>query len=140
MNTYYSLLFLGIFTQQIELFEALQNGIDAVEKQALAFSRFGQQQHVLTKDLSQESASFLCFMLLVEVLEAMPTATKEERTAMLDLCTAYYRDNPVFLSHIDEFRHTYTEDKALSWYTRGSFVYKYVYVLRAFTFTIYLYL
>jgi hypothetical protein len=37
-----------------------------------------QPQHVLTKDLSKESASFLWFMLLVEVLEAMPTATKEE--------------------------------------------------------------
>jgi hypothetical protein len=79
-------------------------------------------------------------MLLVEVLEAMPIATIEERTAMLDLCAAYYRDNSVFLSHIDEFRHTYTEDKALSWYTRASFVYKYVYVLRTFSFTIYLYL
>ena len=129
MNKYYSLFSLGIFTQQTCLFNALQNGIEAIEKQALAFSRLDQPQHVLTKDLSQESASFLWFMLLVEVLEAMPIATKEERTAMLDLCAAYYRDNPIFLAHIDEFRHTYTEDKALSWYTRASFVYKYVYFL-----------
>jgi hypothetical protein len=46
---------------------------------------------------------------------------------MLDLCTAYYRDNPIYLAHIDEFRRTYTEDTALNWYTRASFVYKYVF-------------
>jgi hypothetical protein len=63
-------------------------------------------------------------MLLVEVLELMPIATKEERTIMLDLCSAYYRNNPSMLAHIDEFRQTYTEDKALSWYTRASFVYQ----------------
>ena len=63
-------------------------------------------------------------MLLFEVLEAMPVATKEERTTMLDLCAAYYRNNPTYLRDIDEFRHTYTEDQALSWYTRESFVYR----------------
>jgi hypothetical protein len=63
-------------------------------------------------------------MLLVEVLEAMPTATKDERTAMLNLCADYYRDNPSFLRHIDEFCRTYTEDAALRWYTTSSFVYK----------------
>jgi hypothetical protein len=88
----------------------------------------------LTKDLSRESASFLWFMLLVEVLEAMPIATKDERAAMLDLCTAYYRDNPSYLGHIDEFRRTYTEDTALSWYTRASFVYKYVFSSSKFQF------
>ncbi len=73
-------------------------------------------------------------MLLVEVLEAMPIATKDERTAMLDLCTAYYRDNPSFLGHIDEFRATYTEDAALRWYTESSFVYKYVFSSSKFQF------
>lgn len=114
----------GIFTQQSCLVNALQNGIEAIEKQTLAFSRLDQSQNVLTKDLSRESASFLWFMLLVDVLEAMPIATKDERTAMLDLCTAYYRDNPTFLRDIDEFRRTYTEDTALIWYTRASFVYR----------------
>ncbi len=104
---------------------ALRNGIEAIGEQVLAFSLLDQPPHVLTKDLSRNSASFLWFMLLVEVLEAMPIATKDERTAMLDLCTAYYRDNPSFLAHIDEFRHTYTEDTALSWYTKASFVYRY---------------
>jgi len=104
---------------------ALRNGIEAIGKQVLAFSLLDQPQHVLTKDLSRNSASFLWFMLLVEVLEAMPIATKDERTAMLDLCTAYYRDNSSFLVHIDEFRRTYTEDTALSWYTKASFVYRY---------------
>ncbi len=122
INTKY--LSSGIFTDQSCLFNALQNGIEAIEKQILAFSRLNRSQNVLTKDLSRESASFLWFMLLIEVLEAMPTATTDERTAMLDLCTAYYRDNPTFLSDIDEFRRTYTEDTALSWYTRASFVYR----------------
>ena len=115
---------IGVFTHQSCLFDSLQNRIEGAEKQVLAFSRLDQVPHVLIKDLSGESASFLWFMLLVEVLEAMPTVTKDERTVMLDLCSDYYRDNPTFLAHIDEFRHMYTEDAALSWYTRASFVYK----------------
>ena len=61
----------GIFTEQDSLFESIQETLDLVEKQTLAFSLFDQKQR-LGRDLSQESASFIWHQMLLFVLKQMP--------------------------------------------------------------------
>lgn len=65
-------------------------------------------------------------MLLFEVLKAMLEATIVERINMLNICTEYYHGNETILEDIENFRQNYTPNNALDWYTRPSFIYRYI--------------
>ncbi|CAF4166538.1 unnamed protein product [Adineta steineri] len=43
---------------------------------------------------------------------------------MLDMCRDYYKNNKQELKKIEEFRNTYTREKAIEWYTDECFLYK----------------
>jgi transposase len=45
---------------------------------------------------------------------------------MLEKCSDYYQSNIAELKKIEEFRMTYTMDRAAEWYTTDSFVYRLV--------------
>ena len=47
-----------------------------------------------------------------------------DRTELIRWCQEYYQSNLHVLKPIDDFRKTYTFDRALSWYTRSSFLYR----------------
>lgn len=49
--------------------------------------------------------------------------SKEE---MLQLCTEFYRANPIELRKIEEFRHTHPPENAINWYTAECFRYKHL--------------
>lgn len=104
----------------------MSQDLDAVEKQILAFSKLDHPQRALTENLSYEPSSFLCFMSLFKVLKAMPLATEDERLEMLKFCRHYYRHNTNMLNDIENFRQTYRPDQAINWYTKATFIYKYV--------------
>lgn len=75
----------------------------------------GNDLYRLTKD----SSLFLAYLL---VLDGIPhTSTKED---MIRVCRAYYAENTVEYENIAEFEAKYTEDQAVTWYTRSTFVYK----------------
>ncbi|CAF1060360.1 unnamed protein product [Didymodactylos carnosus] len=88
--------------------------------------RFFDQKQKSTKDLSQESASFFWFQLLIDVIKRMSrtkisSAAQEE---MLQACEDYYRTNKCELQKIEHFRQTYVAKNALEWHTKDSFIYR----------------
>ncbi|CAF4943881.1 unnamed protein product, partial [Rotaria sp. Silwood1] len=61
--------------------------------------------------------------MLIYVLKQMP---HDDRTMheMLDQCAEYYQNNQTELAKIEQFRTTYTSDRAINWYTDECFLYK----------------
>ena len=112
----------GIFTDQDRLFESIRETLDLVEKQTLAFSLFDQKQR-LGRDLSQGSASFIWHQMLLFVLKQMPQ-DQQSKEEMLSICRNYYRNNKKELKKIEQFRVSYTSNKAIEWYTDECFLYK----------------
>jgi tetratricopeptide (TPR) repeat protein len=53
----------------------------------------------------------------------MPCDSFEAKQQMLTECRAYYRNDAVQLSHIDEFEHTYNRNDAIRWYTKSDFLF-----------------
>ncbi|CAF1127631.1 unnamed protein product [Rotaria sordida] len=80
------------------------------------------------RDLSKESATFMWYQLLTDILIKIPYddgndvngACKE----MIDECRLYYTDDESELRKIDDFEEYYNCKQALYWYTCDSFVYR----------------
>ncbi|CAF3817764.1 unnamed protein product [Rotaria sp. Silwood1] len=71
------------------------------------------------KRLTRDSSLFLAYFL---VLNGIPDgSTKED---MVDVCRAYYAENTIENENINEFEINYTQDQAIAWYTKSTFVYK----------------
>ncbi|CAF1429590.1 unnamed protein product [Rotaria sordida] len=100
-----------IFTDQESLIKSIQEKMDLIEKQTLAFSLFDQKQKSL-KDLSKESASFLWGQMLLFVLRQMPQ-DEQSKKEMLNICRDYYQKNKYELEKIKEFQQSYSRDKAI---------------------------
>lgn len=99
---------IDVFTEQQDLMESLRSNIELVTKQAAAFGLFDGQQRS-TKFLTRESASFLWFQLLTDVLKniAISDVNNAGIDEMLAHCQSYYRGNQVELKIIEDFRRQY---------------------------------
>ena len=106
------------------LIERLTKSREELEKQTEAFSMYNKKEKA-TRDLSKEAGSFLFFQLFKIVLTQMPS-TDEAKKTMVTTCRNYYRGNITELNNIDEFEKTYRSAEAIPWYTKETFVYKYV--------------
>jgi tetratricopeptide (TPR) repeat protein len=111
-----------IFSDQDSLLESIREKMDIVEKQTLAFSLFDQKQKAL-KDLSKESASFIINQMLIYVLRQM-SQDEQSKIEMLSMCRDYYQNNKNELKKIEEFKKSYSREKAIEWYTDECFLYK----------------
>ena len=102
----------GVFTEQADLLASLMSTIEFVTTRATVFSIFDGKQRP-AKYLTRESASFLWFQLLTDVLRKMAQADMNERgiEEMLKYCELYYRDNEVELKLIENFRKNYVSDE-----------------------------
>ncbi len=102
---------IDVFTEQKDLMESLRNNIDLVTKQATAFGLFDGKQRS-TRYLTRESASFLWFQLLTEVLKTIAIADTKNTgiEEMLTHCQFYYRGNRIELNNIEEFRKKYVNN------------------------------
>ena len=102
----------GVFTEQADLLASLMSTIESVTTRATVFSIFDGKQRP-AKYLTRESASFLWFQLLTDVLRKMAQADMNERgiEEMLKYCELYYRDNEVELKLIENFRKNYVSDE-----------------------------
>ncbi|CAF1000108.1 unnamed protein product [Didymodactylos carnosus] len=114
---------IDIFTDQQLLLKSIRDTLHLVSKQSLAFNLFDQQKQKSTRDLSKDSASFLWYQLLLDILKKMPQ-TEQSKNDMLEKCSDYYRSNKFQLRKIDHFRTSYTADRAIEWYTDECFLYK----------------
>jgi hypothetical protein len=103
---------IDVFTEQKDLMDSLRSNIELVTKQAAAFGLFDGKERS-TKFLTRESASFLWFQLLTDVLKniALSDIRNTGIEEMLVHCKSYYRGNRVELDNIEVFRNQYVSLK-----------------------------
>ncbi|CAF1166905.1 unnamed protein product [Rotaria sordida] len=123
LDTYSKVM--GIFTDQQALLQSIQKTKYYALKQTVSFSVFDHQKQKSTRDVSKDLGSFTWFQLLVDILRKIPQ-TDRAKQDMLDKCREYYALNKTEMKKIEQFELTYTEDKAIEWYTRDAFVYRLV--------------
>jgi hypothetical protein len=114
----------GIYTCEFDLIESIRKTMRLCEKQQAAFSLYDQQEKN-TRNLTQESGSFLFFQLFKDVLLNMQR-TPESKKEMIERCKDYFHRNTKELQNIDLFNKTYKSTEAVQWYTQNSFVYRLV--------------
>jgi hypothetical protein len=118
---------IDVFTEQNDLMASLTTNVDLVTKQARVFGLFDGKQRS-TRYLKRESASFLWFQLLTDVIKNI-TVTDVKHTGieeMLAHCRIYYRGNSVELNNIEEFRQKYVsslEDIIMRFINENFFIY-----------------
>lgn len=71
--------------------------------------------------LDTQEARFMYTQLLKDILLLINDTNLED---MISHCRDLYAGNTAQLSLIDEFQRTYTEERAIYWYTRDSFLFK----------------
>lgn len=123
LNQEYSKI-IGTFTNSQLLMRNIQENILLAAKQSAIFSLYDKKEKS-TRDLSRESAEFLWFQILKDVLLKMPH-TSNAKEEMLSRCRDYYRGNKRQLENIDKFERTYDSTKAIEWYTSTTFIFKLV--------------
>ncbi|CAF3688350.1 unnamed protein product [Rotaria socialis] len=115
----------GIFNDKDSLLKKLISDITSCLSNLLPISILSQASvtQKSLRDLSNESARFMWFQMLIEILIKMEH-TDEAKSDLIEICRKQYKNDLVQSKRIDEFEKTYTADKAASWYTRDSFVYR----------------
>lgn len=104
--------------------DAIQAAYEDFAKHAATFSTYNQKEKA-TRDLTKESGSFLFFQLFKSALMNMPKMV-DSKAMMVSRCRDYYRGNTTELANIDEFELTYKSTEAIEWYTKETFLYKWV--------------
>ena len=99
---------IDIFTEQEQLMMSLRNNIELVTKQATVFGLFDGKQRS-TRYLTKESASFLWFQLLTDILKNFSSQEQKHNGLddMLAHCRSYYRGNQIESNKIEQFRLNY---------------------------------
>ena len=108
----------------VALTKGIQRSREELDKQTEIFSMYNKKEKA-TRDLSKEAGSFLFFQLFKSVLKNMPR-TDEAKMRMVNTCRNYYRGNLTELANIDDFDRNYKSADAIPWYTKETFVYKWV--------------
>ena len=76
-------------------------------------------------DLSQDSAAFVWFHLLIElIIKLSPSQT--EKDELLRTCEIFTRTNEILPKAVEDFRENYKAEHAVTWYTKPSSVFKLV--------------
>jgi tetratricopeptide (TPR) repeat protein len=107
--------------------KSLKNSI-TYEMSSLKLNLFENQPLKSVQSLTENNINngvYYKYLLFIELLKQMPQ-TDQAKETMLKKSEDYYRTQEASLKQIDEFRQSYTFDKALRWYTRDTFVYRLV--------------
>ncbi|CAM4750362.1 unnamed protein product [Rotaria magnacalcarata] len=111
-----------VFDDENALIESVLKMIQSMARIAIAVSLFDQKQKSI-RDLTKNSASFIWYQLLINVLKDM-IPDEQSKNNMLAVCEDFYSSNKEELLKIAEFRKSYTPDKAIWWYSDECFLYK----------------
>jgi len=114
----------GIYTCQSDLIQSIRENIRVYEKESAVFSLY-KHKSKHTRDLTEESGSFLFFQVFKNVLLNMPQ-TNESKKEMIETCQIYCRQDATKLKEIEIFNKTYKATEAIKWYTENSFAYRLV--------------
>ena len=115
----------GIYSERSTLISAITENVRLFHRQLDAFNFYDQHKEKSTRDLSKESAEFLWFQLLKDVLLQMPQ-NKQAKQELIDFALKYYRGNRKEHTNIIEFQKSYKSDQSIHWYTKDSFLYRLV--------------
>ncbi|UJR17524.1 hypothetical protein I4U23_004419 [Adineta vaga] len=117
-----------VLTNISEVFDKLKDDVTSLQKTLpppITICNFMGMKDKSIQDLDKESATFLWFHLLVEILLRLPDSTTiDAKTEMLDECRLHYDDNDFELGKIKDFEKNYSPENALQWYTHDSFLYR----------------
>ena len=111
----------GMFDDETRLIQSIRQELNDLHKQLATFSLYKNQKS--TRDLLEESASFLWFQLFKDILLQMPRS-EQAKQDMIDQCKRFYRGNTEELQLIEEFERTYTRSDTIRWYTKQCFIYR----------------
>jgi len=112
---------IGIFNNESNLIESIRQELNDLHKQLATFSLYKNEK--LTRNLRDESASFLWFQLFKDILLQMPHS-EQAKNDMIDQCKYFYRGNHDELHLIQQFEQTYIESDTIHWYTKQCFLYR----------------
>ncbi|CAF0982183.1 unnamed protein product [Rotaria sordida] len=121
----YEPFIINICTNIDDLYNCINKQIEEHDELKLVFHFFAQKQNT-TRDLTNDSASFLWFQLFQIIINDLK-CTENDMNTMLNYCSKQLQKdrNPTkSLLEIEEFRQTYTSKDAIHWYTKESFVYR----------------
>ncbi|CAF1278354.1 unnamed protein product [Adineta ricciae] len=110
---------IDVFDNEDLLINSIRLELNDLQRHLLTFSFYDRQRSV--KDLSRDSASFLWFQLFKDVLFEIPSSeqTKDE---LIDQCSQYYQGNSEVVENIEAFIEKYTEQNAVEWYRKKTFI------------------
>ena len=91
-------------------------------KEPISFSIFNTADDI-EKSTTRLNGDFLNSRLFIDCLLRM-NANEKDKDELIDILRREYEGNDSQLNMIDEFRLSYSPDKALQWYTRESFFYR----------------
>ena len=121
LNEYSKII--DVYLDLDKLSNSLITNIDLTQKQAYTFSFYNQHQKA-TRDLTKESAQFLWFQLLKDVIQQMPSNDLQSKIDLIDNLKQIYYNNSKQLKLIKEFDGKYRSSDAIRWYTGQPFLYK----------------
>ncbi|UJR20180.1 hypothetical protein I4U23_023312 [Adineta vaga] len=113
---------IGIFDRLADLFQSIEENFDLAKKQSESF-RFYEQHQKSTRDLSNESGSFLWLRLFKDMILKLPH-DQQAKQEMIDKLKEFYRNNNHQLKLIEKFSQNYKSEDAISCYTGQPFLYK----------------
>ncbi|CAF0746347.1 unnamed protein product [Adineta ricciae] len=118
----------GVFVQLNDLIEQIRT--DQLHRQqyqrideSLTINVFKLVNSNEGQSTTGSNGQFIHFHLLIDCLIRMDT-TMEDKEELLMYCKHYYKDNPTELNIIDEFKRTYSSNRAIWWFTRECFLYR----------------
>ncbi|CAF1278807.1 unnamed protein product [Adineta steineri] len=112
---------INVFNTEDELIKSVREELNDLHNQLATFSLYKNEK--TTRDLSNESASFLWFQLFKDILLQM-SHSEQAKKEMIDQCKHFYRGNIEELRLIKEFDETYTNSDTIYWYTKQCFIYR----------------
>ncbi|CAF2901279.1 unnamed protein product [Rotaria sp. Silwood2] len=108
------------------LLQRLKIDIEQCVNATLPMSVFKSDSERSTFNLTNETNSdFFWFQILIEILFRFDNRNFWKDT-MISMCELFYEGNESELKKINEYKLSYTSDKAIWWYTRDCFLYRLV--------------
>ncbi|CAF1257851.1 unnamed protein product [Rotaria sordida] len=106
------------------LLHSLRKSLVELDKHTVTLSIYNKKDTAI-RDLSKETGSYLLFQLFIHLLKNMPK-TAQAKKDMITVCRNYYRGNLTELKNIDDFDQTYKSVDAIPWFTKRTFVDKFI--------------
>ncbi|CAF0916380.1 unnamed protein product [Didymodactylos carnosus] len=114
----------GIFDDAHDLILILKSDIEQIAHLTV-FNFYNTAKQKSTRDLNIESAEFIWFQLLQEMLLKLPYHTEQAKHEFLTLCRNYYRGiNEEEMINIDQFEREYKSENAINEYTKDYFLFR----------------